>query len=449
MHNLKAIISSLKITFALMLVVSFASMRGAFSQSTAYYISHVSAVELGSGNEMVTGCWAAPNIPELVYPLDGSVASASSDWIANPYMDWQVSTSSCPDATIQYQYESYRDAGLTLLAYQSAWLNNDMIPAPGTPDGDYYWRVRARDQHGHQSEFSGAWKLTVDRSTPAPELLTLSLPTETVEEMVVEETPAPVIETPEATPSSILLNEVLPDPTGNDRDPKPMGEWVELYNNSSSDIDVAGWIITNSAGSSVTITTGLTTTGSTVVPQSGFLVIYLGETDIELQNAGDTVSLYQSAVLPENLKDVLTYTLTPEGKSIARIPDGSPTWVDPIPTPGFANVTSLDELEASVKLIKTDETHLGLQIIGALNYKQAQYAISYTHLVPGQENPLTEGIVGKVDIKSYLESVNQIFLGTASTGVEKPHTGIGNVSVDVTLTGENIPDRLLKATLAP
>lgn len=124
-----------------------------------------------TNNSVSTTCWVAPSIPTLVYPADNTYAGLGSAWDLNPYMDWGNSTTTCPlSTTITYQYESYRDAGLTQLAYRSGWLTNSQIPAPGTPNGSYYWRVRAKDNFGNISNFSSPWLLVVDRVAPSVSL---------------------------------------------------------------------------------------------------------------------------------------------------------------------------------------------------------------------------------------------------------------------------------------
>ena len=48
---------------------------------------------------------------------------------------------------------------------------------------------------------------------------------------------------PGSTPSSttILFSEILPDAVGSDSQSWPNGEWIELYNYGTMDVDVAGW----------------------------------------------------------------------------------------------------------------------------------------------------------------------------------------------------------------
>jgi len=147
-----------------------------------------------------------------------------------------------------------------------------------------------------------------------------------------------------ATWSDVVINEFLPNPPGvsTDANSMPDGEWVELYNRGDVPQDVSGWSLYDAIDSHQLLVTTLNTdTGNTVVIPHGFLVVYRnGDPDFSLNNSGgDTVRLFSSlTVNPANLIDSHTYTGDAlDGKSYARIPDGSPTWVDPIPTPGRPN----------------------------------------------------------------------------------------------------------------
>lgn len=121
--------------------------------------------EVSAGNTFTAGCWAAPFKPTLLSPANGYVAKIGSAWLSDPYMDWSDSWV-CPGKTVSYQYESYSDSGLTTLVYRSdPLLTDSRIPASGTPDGTYYWRVRAYDG-GQWGDWSDVWLLTVDQHAP-------------------------------------------------------------------------------------------------------------------------------------------------------------------------------------------------------------------------------------------------------------------------------------------
>ncbi|OHA77825.1 MAG: hypothetical protein A3G10_00895 [Candidatus Wildermuthbacteria bacterium RIFCSPLOWO2_12_FULL_49_9] len=166
--------------------------------------------------------------------------------------------------------------------------------------------------------------------------------------------------TPQQT---VVLNEILPNPEGDDNQDGLLGEWVELYNLGDSAVNVASWYLEDdsSSGNRQTISDSNTHTGSTVIGAMGsgseWLVVFMA--GVVLNNTGDTVSLYNTA---DELQDEHIYgtsandqdsdtDTTPgeenepaddddagnEGKSVARIPDGAGDWFDPVPTPGGPN----------------------------------------------------------------------------------------------------------------
>lgn len=182
--------------------------------------------------------------------------------------------------------------------------------------------------------------------------------------------------------NSIVMNEFLPNPTGDiygdDGDAMPLGEWVELFNNSDVDIDVVGWYLYdkyNSHPVEITLANSdnngnFTDIGETIVPAHGWLVVYSPYLTGWLNNSADEVRLYDGSIeTTGNLIDYYYYdgadfdSLTPtpdetniddsigassgtvpDNKSYARIPDGTGDWVDPIPTPGNVNKISDSEI---------------------------------------------------------------------------------------------------------
>lgn len=172
----------------------------------------------------------------------------------------------------------------------------------------------------------------------------------------------------------IVLNEFLPNPTGiaygynwgQDSNSKPKGEWVELYNNSTTtDFDVNNWIIKDRDNNAVVIDANKTKNSETIVPKQGYLVVYLnmsllnniGKEDVKLfndlgtlidshtYNGGDYC--YLEPTIGETNDEEPTnwlcsiFPTVPDNKSFARIPDGIGAWVDPIPTPGDKNVDEI------------------------------------------------------------------------------------------------------------
>ncbi|MDD5152493.1 MAG: TasA family protein [Candidatus Pacebacteria bacterium] len=139
---------------------------------------------------------------------------------------------------------------------------------------------------------------------------------------------------------AVVLNEVLPNPTGLDDAPMPGGEWVELYNNSNVSFDLNGWYIYDSTDVGEVPVDNAHTGSGTTIASHGFLVVYRnGDGDFILNNDADSIRLFTNRIsLGGVLVDSYSWTTEkPEGFSYARIPDGVGAWVDPIPTPGTSN----------------------------------------------------------------------------------------------------------------
>jgi hypothetical protein len=178
---------------------------------------------------------------------------------------------------------------------------------------------------------------------------------------------------------SVVMNEALPYPNGNmygtdwghDSDSYPKGEWIELYNNSStSTFDLSGLYFQDTSGNKIYINSSnsfVKGSATTTIGKKGtgaeWMVVYMDYALMD--NEGDTITFTDTL---GNAIDTLSYTLpqdcnnlemTPgdpnyekcvgnapklqvvDNKSIARIPDGIGEWVDPIPTPGNKNIDDI------------------------------------------------------------------------------------------------------------
>jgi hypothetical protein len=101
----------------------------------------------------------AVSVPEITTPANGAVVQQSN----LTKVDWTDSTGTFDP--FEYQYESFSDAAYSSLVYSSGWLTASEIATGGTPVGDYYLRVRARDTEGNVSAWSNGaaniYKITV------------------------------------------------------------------------------------------------------------------------------------------------------------------------------------------------------------------------------------------------------------------------------------------------
>ncbi|MFA4999676.1 MAG: lamin tail domain-containing protein [Parcubacteria group bacterium] len=134
----------------------------------------------------------------------------------------------------------------------------------------------------------------------------------------------------------VVLNEILPNPEGDDTQIGALGEWVEFYNNGNLPVELANYYVKNAEDDKITIASTNTWNNETEIPSHGWVVLFM-DGDI-LNNEGDIVGFYN----PSNIL-IDEYSFTPasgddnEGKSYARIPDGVGNWVDPVPTLGAPN----------------------------------------------------------------------------------------------------------------
>lgn len=186
-------------------------------------------------NTISTGAWPPP-APNLVSPADGTAAGVGSDWMNNPVMDWSdVSWGE----TVTYIYQSSLsnavnpDGSFVTPAYTSAPLVASEIPAPGTPDGIYYWHVQTCDTTWGCGEWSEMWMLTVDRTIQ------------------------------EANSGDVIINEIM----WMGSDGGPNDEWIELKNMTASPVILKDWVIENAGSGPGSITL------SGTIPASGYFLI--------------------------------------------------------------------------------------------------------------------------------------------------------------------------------
>ena len=119
----------------------------------------------------------------------------------------------------------------------------------------------------------------------------------------------------------VVINEVLPNPEGDDAE----GEFIELYSYEESEVDLTGWYLEDGG-------TNYTLSGN-IEPEE-FLVLWRNETGIALNNNGDDIKLYDNS---GKLVDSFEYEDSSEGKSWARVPDGTGEFQEVNSTPGYSN----------------------------------------------------------------------------------------------------------------
>ena len=125
----------------------------------------------------------------------------------------------------------------------------------------------------------------------------------------------------------IFINEWLPNPTGNDL----KGEFIELFNNDNTSVDLSGWKI------GIPEKKGFSLNGYGIVGDS-YLLLKRSETKIALKNSDASLVLYDPA---GKIVDRSAFVgAAPERQSFSRInygTDPSQHFVFAEPTPGGAN----------------------------------------------------------------------------------------------------------------
>ncbi|MBI2136169.1 tandem-95 repeat protein [Candidatus Woesearchaeota archaeon] len=121
--------------------------------------------------------------------------------------------------------------------------------------------------------------------------------------------------------ANVFINEIMPSPANVDWDlsgtASSSDEWIELYNNGSQAINLSGWILNDTLGTSTT--NFVIPNNYPLLQPNNFNVFYKAKigstfaTQITLDTNGDTVKLYNNT---GNLIDTITYSSNP-GNDIA------------------------------------------------------------------------------------------------------------------------------------
>lgn len=134
--------------------------------------------------------------------------------------------------------------------------------------------------------------------------------------------------------ADICISEIMPDPEGGDEE----GEWVEIYNNGSSRVNILDWRFDDADGGS----RPYKITEDTWLDPGGFFVLDRAESKIALNNSSDSVRIFDAG---NNLIDEVQYKKSKEGNAYSMIGDN---WIwNNSSNPGEKNQVSRVELTMS------------------------------------------------------------------------------------------------------
>lgn len=138
--------------------------------------------------------------------------------------------------------------------------------------------------------------------------------------------------------AELIISEFIPDPAGSDD-----GEWIELYNNSSKDINLSGWQLDDGeSGSKPYIFPA-----ETKIMIGQFLVVDRSLSKITLNNSQDEVRLLTPL---GDLWQAVSYDKVPEGQSQAWDLANQEWYISTEPSPDSANVVSPGSFQLSSNL---------------------------------------------------------------------------------------------------
>ncbi len=401
--------------------VSLINRSASLQNKTCLFSFVVTAWQLDSD-----GTWGFRNeeilnnsIASGVWDTTPPVISSVQHLIATPGTDNQ------PTATITWTTNEMATSNLrwSTDSTEGPWTTEDTDPTADnlnhsrtidglTPDTTYYYQVISADGFGNESV---AATQTFQTGSTRPGI--------------------PIW-------SDVVINEFLPNPVGADNAPRPGGEWVELYNNSNSTINLMGWYLRNASGNRLNLTV-TNSTGSSISPH-GFVVVYRdGNSGFSLRNSviGDMLRLYDNH---NWIRDLHTYTAilgdeVLENKSFARFPDGSSTWFDPIPTPNGPNILE-PELSLSVS---SDRRYASFHLINVDEFVGIAYELIY-----GTDSA-DQGLTGADTLANQAEyTKNNLLLGSCSTGGTCIyHSGVNNLRLKVKLINSDGAETNLEKVL--
>ena len=132
----------------------------------------------------------------------------------------------------------------------------------------------------------------------------------------------------------LQLSEIMPDPFDADDDPKPWGEWVELYNGGSKPLYLGGLILKDARDDHELIISEdkVEDAEDLFLSAQGFVIIYRdGDTDFSLNNDDyEEVRLYYE----DTLLDSMSYAGSTEGMTWGLVEE---SWYKTILTPNEEN----------------------------------------------------------------------------------------------------------------
>jgi len=206
------------------------------------------------------------------------------------------------------------------------------------------------------------------------------------------------------------------------------GDWLELYNTTSSPVDVEGMYLTDNAEkpTKYQITRG-NTKAQTVIPAHGYLVIWCDNKRETSDNGlhanfklSDDGGLVMLSAADRSWKDVLNYNAHDARTTVGRYPDGAASvYAMNVATIGKGNVMS--SYVAAVEQTGVPETPSGLMAVTASDLRVV-YGSGMLLAKNNQDGPVTVEVF-RGDGVQVLQTTANVQSGTARVSVTDLPTG--------------------------
>jgi large repetitive protein len=155
---------------------------------------------------------------------------------------------------------------------------------------------------------------------------------------------SPIGITPPPVESALVINEFMADNASYADENGNFGDWIEIFNGTDSEVDIAGYYITDDLAiyDIWQIPTG---DESTIIPSGGHLILWADKdptqgvlhVNIKLGSSGEAIGLYDDFGA---MIDEYTFGAQELDVSEGRETDGSDNWVTlSTPSPGLTNYT--------------------------------------------------------------------------------------------------------------
>jgi hypothetical protein len=162
----------------------------------------------------------------------------------------------------------------------------------------------------------------------------------------------------------VLINEIVAENTVAVDEYGEKDDYIELYNAGDTEVNIAGWYLTDTPSDRKLARIPTTDSTKTVIPSKGRIIIWAdGQPEqgilhvgFKLAKEGETLVFSRENPYEEMIEmDRVSYPALDDNKSYSRVPDGSNNWVIQSPTFNASNTITLSiaEKQHSIRLYPT------------------------------------------------------------------------------------------------